>query len=42
MYGLVEAVVLTENEQNDEQHIDVVGTMAATVIELVQQGDNLE
>jgi hypothetical protein len=41
MYGLVEAVVLTEDEQNDEQHVDVVGTMAATVVELVQQGDNL-
>ena len=42
MYGLVEAVVLTEDEQDDEQHVHMVGTMAATVIELVQQGNNLE
>ena len=35
MYGLVEAVVLAEDEQDDEQHVDMMGTVAATVIELV-------
>lgn len=36
MDGLVEAVILTEDEQDNEKHIDVVGTLATTVIKLMQ------
>ena len=41
MDRLVEALVLAEDEQNDEEHIDVVGAVGATVIELLQQRVNL-
>lgn len=41
MYGLIEAVILAENEQDDEQHVHMVGALAATVMKLVQQWENL-
>ena len=42
MNGFVEAFVLAEDEKDDEQHVDMVRTMATAVIQLLQQRLNLK
>ena len=41
MYGLVEAVVLTQNEDNNEQHVDVMRALVTTVMEETKQRKDL-
>ena len=41
MYGLVEACVLAEYEEDNEQHVDMVETVLATVVQLLQQWNYL-
>ncbi len=41
VYGFVEAVVLAEDEEDYEQHVDVVGAITTTVVQLLQEGNHL-
>ena len=43
MYGLVEAVVLREDEENDEQHVDMMGTgrLLTGAMEMMEERNHL-
>lgn len=41
VHRLIEAGVLTEDEEDNEQHVDMMETVNATVVQLLQQRNNL-